>query len=124
MDGRDRLRGERFGGERFGVDRIGAERLGTDVCTDLLSIDGKVTRFAATRVPTRNTHGTGCTLSAAIAAVRPLQLTWSSAVADAKTYLTGALNAADQLDVGAGHGPVHHFHAVWVREHPHPLTEM
>jgi hydroxymethylpyrimidine/phosphomethylpyrimidine kinase len=66
-------------------------------------------------VPTRNTHGTGCTLSAAIAALRPQRPDWAGAVADAKDYLTGALLTADALDVGHGHGPVHHLHALWQR---------
>ena len=82
-------------------------------CTDLLSIDGTITRFAAPRVATRNTRGTGCTLSAAIAALRPGRPDWAGAVRDAKDYLTAALCAADTLDVGHGPGPVHHFHALW-----------
>ncbi len=85
---------------------------------DLLQVGGKVTRLRAARVPTRNTHGTGCTLSAAIAALRPQRPDWTSAVADAKDYLTGALLAAHALDVGHGHGPVHHFHALWPRGRP------
>lgn len=67
----------------------------------------------ARRVPTKNTHGTGCTLSAAIAALLPQRATTLDAVRDAKEWLTGALQAADQLNVGHGHGPVHHFHALW-----------
>lgn len=67
----------------------------------------------AERVVTRNTHGTGCTLSSAIATLRARRGDWLAAVTEAKTYLTGALRAADQLDVGDGHGPVHHFHALW-----------
>lgn len=82
-------------------------------CVDLLQIDGTVTRLRAPRVPTRHTHGTGCTLAAAITALRPQRPDWARAVADAKDYLTGALRAADTLDVGHGRGPVHHFHASW-----------
>jgi hydroxymethylpyrimidine/phosphomethylpyrimidine kinase len=80
---------------------------------DLLLVDGEVTRLSADRVATRNTHGTGCTLSAAVAALRPQRPDWISAVTDAKDYLTRALAAADRLDVGHGHGPQHHFHAWW-----------
>jgi hydroxymethylpyrimidine/phosphomethylpyrimidine kinase len=80
---------------------------------DLLKIEGRLTRLTAPRVATGNTHGTGCTLSAAIAALRPQCPDWPTAVARAKDYLTGALLAADHLDVGTGHGPVHHFHATW-----------
>jgi len=82
---------------------------------DLVRIDGRTTRLSAARVPTRNTHGTGCTLSAAIAALRPQRPDWTGAVLAAKEYLTGALLAADSLDVGHGAGPVHHFHALWLQ---------
>ena len=85
---------------------------------DLLLVDGRRTRLSARRVPTTNTHGTGCTLSAAIAALRGRRPDWESAVADAKDYLTRAIAAADQLQVGSGHGPTHHFHAVWPPESP------
>lgn len=67
----------------------------------------------AERVVTRNTHGTGCTLSSAIATLQARRGDWLTAVTEAKTYLTGALRAADRLDVGDGHGPVHHFHQLW-----------
>lgn len=72
-----------------------------------------VTELSAPRVNTRNTHGTGCTLSAAIAALRPQRNDWNTAARAAKEYLTGALRAADSLRVGHGHGPVHHFHQYW-----------
>jgi hydroxymethylpyrimidine/phosphomethylpyrimidine kinase len=67
------------------------------------------------RIATRNTHGTGCTLSAAIAALLPQRAPVAEAVRDAKTYLTAAIAAADQLAVGHGHGPVHHFHNLWTQ---------
>jgi hydroxymethylpyrimidine/phosphomethylpyrimidine kinase len=84
-------------------------------CPDLFSAGpgARPERFAAPRVATTNDHGTGCTLSAAIAALRPQRDSWPAAIAGAKAYLTGALVAADRLDVGHGHGPVHHFHAWW-----------
>ena len=69
------------------------------------------------RVPTVNTHGTGCTLSSAIAALRPRRDGWAEAAKQAKDYVTGAI-AADELGVGHGHGPVHHFHALWPKETP------
>lgn len=71
--------------------------------------------LSAPRIATRNTHGTGCTLSAAIAALLPQRTTTLEAVRSAKAYLTAAIAAADQLDVGHGHGPVHHFHALWTK---------
>ena len=75
----------------------------------------RATWLRAPRVATTSDHGTGCTLSSAVAALRPQRPDWAGAVADAKAYLTGALRAADQLDVGAGHGPVHHFWDMWVK---------
>lgn len=88
---------------------------GGAMSTDVLLVDGVVTELAEPRVQTRHTHGTGCTLSAAMAALRPQRDSWQDATRDAKTYLTAALTAADRLTVGtgAGHGPVHHFHAWW-----------
>jgi len=65
------------------------------------------------RITTMNTHGTGCTLSSAIAALRPQRGSWLEAVTDAKHWLSDAIAAAQVLDVGQGHGPVHHFHRLW-----------
>lgn len=87
--------------------------LSGDESVDLLMIDGTTTRLVAPRVPTRNTHGTGCTLSAAIAALRPQRSDWVSAVSEAKNYLTAALTTSETLHVGHGSGPVHHFHSLW-----------
>jgi hydroxymethylpyrimidine/phosphomethylpyrimidine kinase len=80
---------------------------------DILDDGTTQTEFRAPRIATRNTHGTGCTLSAALAALLPQRTTIAEAVRDAKAYLTAAIAAADQLSVGHGHGPVHHFHALW-----------
>ncbi|QCR35312.1 bifunctional hydroxymethylpyrimidine kinase/phosphomethylpyrimidine kinase [Nissabacter sp. SGAir0207] len=70
-------------------------------------------RFSAPRVATRHTHGTGCTLSAALAALRPRHTGWVDTVPLAKAYLQRALEQADSLEVGSGIGPVHHFHHWW-----------
>ena len=85
------------------------------LATQILLVGGDVTHLSAPRIATRNTHGTGCTLSAAMAALRPQRDGWAEATRDAKDYLTQALAASERLDVGAGtgHGPVHHFHAWW-----------
>ncbi len=69
--------------------------------------------FTAERIETRNTHGTGCTLSSAIAARLAHGDGLETAVDAAKAYLTAALKASDCLTIGTGHGPVHHFHAQW-----------
>lgn len=68
------------------------------------------------RIATRNSHGTGCTLSSAIAALRPVSRSWAEAVSGAKDYLTTALSHADELAIGRGPGPVHH--AAAARRHP------
>lgn len=67
---------------------------------------------SAPRIDTKNDHGTGCTLSSAIAALLPHNSV-ADAVADAKRYLSRALAASQQLQVGSGHGPVHHFYRLW-----------
>lgn len=64
----------------------------------------------APRVATTATHGTGCTLSSALAALRPRHDDWPSAAHEAKAWLTQALRHGDSLDIGSGSGPVHHFH--------------
>ncbi|HZD89643.1 MAG TPA: bifunctional hydroxymethylpyrimidine kinase/phosphomethylpyrimidine kinase [Pseudolabrys sp.] len=76
---------------------------------DLLVEPGGVTRFAAQRIATRNNHGTGCTLSSAIAAGLAKGLDLAAAVDAAKAYVTAAIAGADALAVGHGHGPLHHF---------------
>ena len=80
---------------------------------DVLVTEDQVHWFEGVRVLTRNTHGTGCSLSSAIAAElgkgRPLV----DAVAAAKSYIAGAVRGSDALSVGSGHGPLHHFHALW-----------
>ncbi|HVV60372.1 MAG TPA: bifunctional hydroxymethylpyrimidine kinase/phosphomethylpyrimidine kinase [Pseudolabrys sp.] len=84
-----------------------------DEAVDLLIGESGVHRVFARRIATKNTHGTGCTLSSAIAAHLALGRDIESAVREAKQYVTRAIAAADQLAVGSGHGPVHHFHAQW-----------
>jgi hydroxymethylpyrimidine/phosphomethylpyrimidine kinase len=78
----------------------------------LLDVDGEEL-LRGPRIDTVNTHGTGCTLSSALAALRPQRDSWLEAAMDAKSYLTAALAAANSLEIGQGHGPVHHFHQIW-----------
>lgn len=82
---------------------------------DLLSDGHVIIELPARRVATMNTHGAGCTLSSAIAALLP-HFAVPEAARRAKAYLTDALLASGQLDVGSGHGPVHHFHAWWTED--------
>jgi hydroxymethylpyrimidine/phosphomethylpyrimidine kinase len=78
---------------------------------DVLCEGERLVELPARRVQTRNTHGTGCTYAAAIAAYLARGLSVEDAVAQAKVYLTAAIEQA--YDVGRGHGPVHHFHRLW-----------
>jgi hydroxymethylpyrimidine/phosphomethylpyrimidine kinase len=80
---------------------------------DLLVGPTAFARLAADRIATRNTHGTGCTLSSAIAAGLAKGLSLDEAARAAKAYVTAALAASERLHIGSGHGPVHHFHAWW-----------
>ena len=83
--------------------------------TDILYADGqRVETFEAQTVETRNTHGTGCTLSSAITAHLALGHTMADAIRQAKTYLYKALEAGKDVEIGRGHGPVNHFF------NPHP----
>jgi len=80
-------------------------------CPDaVVSADGAVHEVAGARVDTRNTHGTGCSLSSAMATLRASGAPWPDALDRAKTWLTGALAHADALGVGSGNGPIDHFH--------------
>jgi len=69
--------------------------------------------FSQERIMTENTHGTGCTLSSAIAAYRAHGVEVADAVARAKRYTSGAIRAGAEYTLGEGHGPVHHFFEVW-----------
>jgi hydroxymethylpyrimidine/phosphomethylpyrimidine kinase len=80
---------------------------------DLLVEPTASTRLAADRIATDNTHGTGCTLSSAIAAGLAKGLDLAAAVGAAKAYVTAAIAAAERIEIGSGRGPVHHFHAWW-----------
>jgi hydroxymethylpyrimidine/phosphomethylpyrimidine kinase len=80
---------------------------------DLLIGQDEVLRLSAKRIATKNTHGTGCTLSSAIAAGLAKGFDLISSVQQAKIYVTAAIAGADTLAVGHGHGPLNHFHAQW-----------
>ncbi|GAB2725126.1 bifunctional hydroxymethylpyrimidine kinase/phosphomethylpyrimidine kinase [Halomonas garicola] len=88
-------------------------------CPDLLATPERHEWISAPRIATHNLHGTGCSLSSAIAATLAhlgdpsVDADAVSAIAEAKRWLHTALEASDRLDVGQGCGPVHHFHAWW-----------
>lgn len=80
---------------------------------DFLITPHAVVRLASERIATHNTHGTGCTLSSAVAAGLARNLDLAEAVRHAKAYVSAAIAASDTLKIGHGHGPVHHFHVWW-----------
>ena len=83
---------------------------------DLLHDGDRMIELESRRVDTNNTHGTGCTYSAAIAALLPQRGDVPTAVREAHGWLARAIAASGQLKVAStsqGHGPVHHFHALW-----------
>ena len=83
--------------------------------TDLLYLrqDERVVRLDARRISSRNNHGTGCTLSSAIASYMARGNDIEGAVRQAKTYIQNAIRAGADYTIGHGHGPVHHFFEFW-----------
>ncbi|WP_458111128.1 bifunctional hydroxymethylpyrimidine kinase/phosphomethylpyrimidine kinase [Arthrobacter sp. R1-13] len=84
-------------------------------CPDALvsvsaGFQAKVVVVPGERVPTRNSHGTGCSLSSALATSQARLGNWEEALREVKPWLRGALEGSDILEVGRGAGPVHHFH--------------
>jgi hydroxymethylpyrimidine/phosphomethylpyrimidine kinase len=86
---------------------------GSSQSSDCLVQEASVSWFRSDRIQTKNTHGTGCTYSAAIAAELAKGKSIPEAVRLAKDYLTGAMRAGADLEIGKGKGPVHHFYSVW-----------
>jgi len=82
-------------------------------CTDHLFSQTGTQDFSAQRVDTRNTHGTGCSYSSAIAAGLAQGMALGDSVSRAHAWLHQAILHADELNVGQGQGPVHHFHGLW-----------
>jgi hydroxymethylpyrimidine/phosphomethylpyrimidine kinase len=90
----------------------GGHGQGTESIDYLVRASG-IIALAAPRIATRNTHGTGCSLSSAIAAGLAKGEDMETAVRNAKVWVSAAIAAADQLGVGHGHGPIHHFHGFY-----------
>jgi hydroxymethylpyrimidine/phosphomethylpyrimidine kinase len=87
-----------------------------DTLVDVLCDGARCIELPAQRIRTKNTHGTGCTLSSAIAALLPQRPTVEAAVREAREYVVAAIGRSDELSVGSGHGPLHHFHDLWTRK--------
>ncbi len=108
----ERLRNKMaYDGQRWVMVK-GGHLPGNDVI-DLLHDGDRMIELPGHRIETANTHGTGCTLSAALAALLPQLGDVPEAARRAKAYLTEAIRHAERLKAGSGHGPVHHFHAWW-----------
>ena len=90
----------------------GGHGQGTESIDYLFGASG-VIALAAPRIATRNTHGTGCSLSSAIAAGLAKGQEMEAAVRNAKAWISAAIAAADRFSVGHGHGPIHHFHGFY-----------
>ncbi|WP_441868592.1 bifunctional hydroxymethylpyrimidine kinase/phosphomethylpyrimidine kinase [Pseudarthrobacter sp. TAF60_1] len=78
-------------------------------------LSGPVVEVAGDRIPTRNSHGTGCSLSSAMATAQARLGDWEASLRQVKPWLAGALRASGLLEVGGGNGPIHHFHHVQQR---------
>lgn len=85
---------------------------------DLWHDDDGAVPLRGPRIATTATHGTGCTLSSAVAALRPRHEGWLPAVREARDWLTEALRHGESLGIGSGAGPVHHFHEQRRWQHP------
>ncbi len=85
----------------------------SDEAADLLLTEGGEKWFRARRINSPNMHGTGCSLSSAIAAWLARGETLERAIGKAKVWLTGAIEHSHELNVGQGAGPVHHFFELW-----------
>lgn len=85
------------------------------VSVDLLydRLRGEILELESPRIDTVNSHGTGCTTSSAIAACLARGMALTDAVQEAKSYIDGSLRGGAEVKIGAGHGPVHHFHHWW-----------
>lgn len=92
-----------------------AGHLSEEVLTDIFynHETGETIELTSQRIHTKNTHGTGCTFSSAIAAFLAKGCELNDAVRSAKEYMTKAISAGAGYEIGKGHGPVHHFFDFW-----------
>ena len=80
---------------------------------DILMTADYVETLDGIRIDTKNTHGTGCSLSAALAACRGRNIEMIKAAKESKQFISQAIALSDRMNVGRGHGPIHHFHGLW-----------
>ena len=92
----------------------------TPTCDDILLTDNTQTVLSTQRIASNNTHGTGCTLSAAITSLLAKGLPLPSACQAAKNYLSGAIAASQDLQIGHGRGPLQHFYKGVIDQSPLP----
>jgi hydroxymethylpyrimidine/phosphomethylpyrimidine kinase len=90
----------------------GGHGQGADSTDHLVTAEESIA-LVAPRVATRNTHGTGCSLSSAVAAGLARGESQAQAVRNAKAWISAAIATADRFSVGHGHGPIHHFHGFY-----------
>ena len=92
-----------------------AGHLKGDTLTDIFfnAETGETITLTSSRIATQNTHGTGCTLSSAIASFLAKGLSLNDAIRHAKEYISAAVRGGSEYKIGHGHGPVHHFHSFW-----------
>lgn len=81
----------------------------SDICVDVLNVEGKEYRFTSQKIKTTNTHGTGCTMSSSIASGLANGLDLVEAVSQAHDYVNRAIASAVNLDITEGYGPLNHF---------------
>lgn len=92
-----------------------AGHLTENMLTDIFynAEDDEITELTSQRIQTRNTHGTGCTFSSAVASFLAHGLPLNEAVRKAKEYISTAIIRGAEYEIGKGHGPIHHFHPFW-----------
>lgn len=93
----------------------GGHLSGDETPDALVGPDGVIVEYSGKRIDTTSTHGTGCSLSSALATTRARGMDWEQALEHSRAWLRESLEAADVLDVGRGHGPVSHFAGLWRR---------
>jgi hydroxymethylpyrimidine/phosphomethylpyrimidine kinase len=107
--------GRRLAAETGATILVKGGHLGGDTCPDALVNTGgllglEIVEVPGNRIATRNSHGTGCSLSSAMATAQARLGDWEASLRHVKPWLAGALESAGSLDVGSGNGPIHHFH--------------